>query len=72
MLLGDVIDQLLNENGFAHAGAAKQSDFSAFQEGLNQVDYFHAGFKHLRSGSLIFKRRGRPMDGKSFLGINGP
>src|SRR5262249_27262663 len=55
MLLGYVVDELHDDDGFAHAGAAKQSDFSTFQERLDQVDDLDAGLKHLRLGGLLLK-----------------
>ncbi len=62
VLLGDVVDQFLNEDGLADAGAAEQSDLAALQEGLNEVDDLDAGFEHLGGGRLIFKQRRRAMD----------
>ena len=68
MLFGDVVDQFLNENGFADAGAAEQSNLAAFQERLDEVDDFYAGFKHFGCGRLIFKQRGRAVNGHG-LGV---
>src|SRR5205807_1270925 len=42
VLHGDIVDQLLNNDGLAHAGAAEQADFSAAQIGLDQVDHLDA------------------------------
>ena len=58
VLHGDVVDQFLNEDGLADAGAAEQSDFAALQEGLNQVDDLDAGLKHFESGGLIQQAEG--------------
>jgi hypothetical protein len=57
VLLGNVVNQFLYEDGLAHAGAAEQSDFAAFQEGLNEIDDLHAGFKHFGGGGLVLKQR---------------
>ena len=57
MLHGDVVDQFLNQNGFADARAAEQTDFSALQEGLDQVDDLDAGLEHFQSGGLIVESR---------------
>ena len=62
MLLGDVVDQFLDEDGLADAGAAEQSDLAALQKGLDEVDNLDAGFEHLGRGRLIFKQRRRAMD----------
>ena len=64
MLLGHVVDQFHDHNGLAHAGAAEQSDLSALEKWLDQVDDLHAGLKHLRLGRLLVKRRRRAMDGQ--------
>ena len=38
MLLGEVVDELLNQNGLADAGAAEQACLAATDVGLEQVD----------------------------------
>ena len=68
MLLGDVVDQFLNEDGLADTGAAEQSDLAALQERLDEIDDFDAGLEHLGGGGLIFKQRRRAMDGHG-LGV---
>ena len=62
MLLGDVVDEFLDEYRLAHARAAEQSNFAAFQERLDQVNNLHAGFKHLGSRRLFMERRSRPVN----------
>ena len=44
MLLGDVADKFLDNDGFADTGAAEQTDFTAFQKRTNKVNNFDAGF----------------------------
>ena len=51
--LGDVIDQLHDDDGLADAGAAEQSDLAALQERLDEVDDFDAGLEHLGGGRLL-------------------
>ena len=58
----DVVDQFLNENGFADTGAAEQSDLAALQERLNQVDDFDSGLEHFESGGLIVEQRRRAVN----------
>ncbi len=41
---GDVVDQLLNQNGLTHACAAEQADLAALGIGADQVDDLNAGF----------------------------
>src|SRR5579872_2301077 len=71
MLLGYVVDQLHNDDGFAHACAAEQADFAAFQKWLYEVDNLHAGFEHLRSGRLFIEERRRAVDRHGHLVVDG-
>ena len=57
VLHGDVVDQLLDEHGLAHAGAAEQADLAALGIGLEQVDDLDAGFEDLNGRVLLFKGR---------------
>src|SRR5580700_9060344 len=57
VLLSHVVDEFLNENGFAYAGAAKQADFSTLQEGLDEINDLDAGLKHFCRRRLVFKQR---------------
>ena len=43
MGLGDVVDQFLDQNGLAHAGAAEQADLAAPRIGREQIDDLDAG-----------------------------
>ena len=47
VLLGDVVDQLLDEHGLAHAGAAEQADLAALGVGREQVHDLDAGLEDL-------------------------
>ena len=38
VLAGDVIDQLLDDDGLADAGSTEEADLSTLEEGLNEVD----------------------------------
>ena len=42
----DVVDQLHNENRFAHAGTAKEADLTTAKERLNKVDDLDPRLKH--------------------------
>ncbi len=59
MRLGDVVDQFLDENGLAHAGAAEQADLAAACIGREQVDDLDAGDQNLRFGRLVVEVRRR-------------
>ena len=60
---GDVVDQLLNQNGLANACAAEQTDLTALGIGANQVDDLDAGFQNLGSGLLLLVGRSGTVDG---------
>ena len=47
MLLGEVVDQLLNQNRLANASAAKQARLATADVGLQQVDGLDARLKDL-------------------------
>jgi hypothetical protein len=47
VLLGDVADQLLDDDGLAHAGAAEEADLAALGERADEVDDLDAGLEHL-------------------------
>ena len=62
VLLGDVIDQLHDGDGLAHAGAAEQSDLAAARVGADEVEDLDAGFEDFDFGRLIGKGRRVAMD----------
>ena len=47
VLHGDVVDQLLNDDRLADAGAAERADFSALGERANQIDNLDSGLENL-------------------------
>jgi len=67
MLLGDVVDQLHDDDGFAYSSAAEEADLSAFQKRLNQVDDFHSRLEHFGGRRLFVEGRSEAVDGHSFL-----
>ncbi len=71
MLHSDVVDQFLDDDGFADTGAAKQPDLSAAQIRFEQVDDFDAGLEHLKLRRLLVKQRSLTMNRSPLLGFNG-
>ena len=67
MLCGDILNQLLDQDGLADAGASEQSYLTALGIGRQQVDYLDAGFQNLHDRTLIFKRRRIAVDDPVFL-----
>ena len=60
--LGDVVDQLHDDDGLADARAAERADLAALGEGADQVDDLDAGLEHLGLGVLVEERGGGAMD----------
>ena len=67
---GNVVNQLLDQNGFAHAGAAEQADFAALGVGADQVDDLDAGFQNFGSGLLLLIGGGGTVDGPLVVALN--
>ena len=57
VLLGEVVDQLLNKNRLAHAGTAEQADLAALCVRSKEVDDLDAGLEHLRGRSQVLNSR---------------
>ena len=68
MLLGDVVDQLHDEHGLAHACAAEEADLSALGVGSDQVHDLDARFKHLRGALLLVVGRRVAVDAPLLAG----
>ena len=58
VLLGDVADQLLDDDGLADAGAAEDADLAALLERADQVDDLEPGLEDLDLGRLLVEGRG--------------
>ena len=67
MVLGDVIDELHDDDGLAHARATEKSDLAALQEWLDKINDLHSGLEHLRRCRLIFEQRRSAMDRVPFF-----
>src|SRR5262249_4798645 len=71
MELGDVIDQLHDDNGLAYSGAAECSHLATLEEGTNQVNHLDASGKNLGRGRLLYQRRRWTMDRIVLVGFDG-
>ena len=70
VLLGDVADELLDDDRLAHAGAAEDADLAALGEGCDEVDDLDAGLEDLDRGGLVLERRRLTVDGIADLGLD--
>ena len=62
MLLSEVVDEFLNDNGLTNTSAAEQTRLATLDEGLDQVDRLDAGLKDLGSSGELVISRCRTMD----------
>ena len=73
VLLGQVVDELLDDDGLADAGAAEQADLAAAQVGLDEVDDLDAGLEHLERRGLLLEGGGGAVDGvRAWRRLTGP
>ena len=69
---GHVVDELHDQDRLAHARAAEQSRFAALGVGLQQVHHLDARLEHHGIGGLLLQRGRMAMDGKVYVGGDGP
>ena len=70
VMLRHVMDELHDDHGLAHAGAAEETDLAALLERREEVDDLDAGFEHLRPGLLIEESRRIAMNGQGGFGLD--
>ena len=70
VLLGDVADQLLDDDRLADAGAAEDADLAALGEGGDEVDDLDAGLEHLGRGGLVLEAGRLAVDAVVGLGLD--
>jgi peptide chain release factor 1 len=70
MRLGDVVDQLHDDDGLADAGAAEQPDLAALGIWRQQIDDFDAGDEDLGLGRLVEELRRRLVDRRAAVGVD--
>ena len=69
LLGGDVVHQLLDQDGLADTGAAKEADLAAADIGAEKVNDLDAGFINFRLRGLILEFRGIVVDGMAFSAL---
>src|SRR3954470_17805007 len=62
VLLGEVVDELLDDDRLADAGAAEQADLAALGVRREQVDHLDAGLEDVARGREILDVRSRAVD----------
>ena len=62
MLLGDVIDEFLDEHGFTNASATEEADLSTLKVRLKQVNDFYSCIKDFLGSSQVLEFRGFPVN----------
>src|SRR5262245_58412185 len=71
VLLGDVVDELLDQHGLADAGAAEEARLAALRVRLEQINDLDARLEHLDFRRLVLERRSRTMDRIRLLRVDG-
>ena len=69
LLLGNVVDQFLNQHRLAHAGAAEQTDFTTFTIRFEQVNHLDARVEHLLHRRQVLELRRLAVDRVSALAV---
>jgi peptide chain release factor 1 len=72
VLLGDIVDELQDDDGLAHAGAAEEADLPAPLVGGEEIDHLDPGLEGLHLRLLVGEGRGLAMDGVAFRGRDWP
>ena len=70
VLLGEVVDELLDEDGLADAGAAEQADLAALGVGREQVDDLDARLEHLGGRGQVLDVGRVAVDRPALLGLD--
>ena len=66
----DVVDEFLNQHGFAHTGTTEQTDFTTPTVGSEQIDNLNPRLLDRRCSFQIRQSGSRTVNGRAFLGIH--
>src|SRR5262249_45365981 len=72
VLLREVVDELLDDHGLAHARAAEEADLAPAKVRLQQVDDLDAGLEHLHLGRLVRESGGGAVDRIALVRLHRP
>ena len=71
MLLGNIVDQLLDKHCLADTRTTEKADFSALKIRFEQVNDLDSGVQHLLGGTEMLEFRCFPVDGEAGLIVKG-
>lgn len=69
--LGDVVDQLLNEDGLSDTGTTEQTNLSTTSVGGEKVDNLDTGNQNLSGGGLLDELGSLGVNGQELVGLDG-
>jgi peptide chain release factor 1 len=71
MGLGNVVNQLLNENGLTDTGTTEETNLTTTGVGGKEIDNLDTSLKNLSGGRLLSEGGGLSVDGKVLSSLNG-
>lgn len=71
MSLGDVVNQLLNEDSLSDTSTTEQTNLSTTSVGSEQIDDLDTSNENLSSGRLVYELRRIGVNGQTMLGFDG-
>lgn len=69
--LGDVVDQLLDEDGLADTSTTEQTNLTTTSVGGEQIDDLDTGDQNLSGGGLLGELGRVGVDGEELVGLDG-
>jgi hypothetical protein len=71
VVLGNVVDQLLNENSLSDTGTSEETNLTTTSVGGEQIDDLNTGDENLGDDGLVNELGSLAMDGGGLLGVDG-
>lgn len=69
--LGDVVDQLLDEDSLADTGTTEQTNLSTTSVGSEEIDDLDTSDQNLSGGRLLGEGRSLGVNGQELVGLDG-